>query len=704
MLKYAVMYGADAVYLAGTRFGARKFANNFNDEELVEAVRFAHLYGVKVYVTINTLIYEHEVDDFISYVKFIYKVGVDAVLVQDFGMMALIRKVVPDLEIHASTQMHNNGKNIVKLLKEYGVSRVVVDREMSLNEIKDLGDIEKEVFCHGALCVSYSGQCLLSSFILNRSGNRGECAGLCRLPYRTLHSQKSKYYLSLKDICTANFLDKILDTGVSSLKIEGRMKSPEYVGYITSIYRKLLDSYYEGCFKRPNNEEIKNMKLLFNRGFTDGYIASTPDEKMVNRENPNHIGIHLGKYEVHKNKIKLMLEEDLEQGDGIRFSEDSKGMTVNFLYDKNDKLISHADAFTIAFVDNFLGVANKGELRKVSSVKLNEMINNLPKRTVKITGALALHRGKNVCLKVSDGINEVTLRGVVVDTAVNRPITREEVEKQITKTGSTIYEFSKLEIDLESNCFINIKDLNDLRRKTLEGLDRKRMSNNRDCNFGEYHSKHFLKLQDKVELNVVVDTIEQLDALKNYDCNIFSANKELIRNEEVNPKYSENPKLIKDAKYIISDLGSLIHVKKGDSAHSDYMLNVVNAYTVEALLSRGITSICMSIEASLNDIKNILKKNNYPLEVLVYGHIELAKLKLNPLKEEEGDYLIDRNKSKYFIKRMDDLNYILSPTPVDRIDEISSLLKLGINKIRIDFTTENGAVVKHILDEVLKRL
>ena len=191
MLKSAIHNGADAIYLSGTKFGARKFANNFNNDEIIEAINYAHLYGVKVYCTINTLIKDNEIEDFLSFVEFIHKNDIDAVLMQDLGMINLVRKTYPNLEIHASTQFHNHNNAGLEFLKELGIKRAVLARELSINEIKDLNvDIEKEVFVHGALCISYSGQCLMSSLIMNRSGNRGECAGMCRLPYKLLENDK----------------------------------------------------------------------------------------------------------------------------------------------------------------------------------------------------------------------------------------------------------------------------------------------------------------------------------------------------------------------------------------------------------------------------------------------------------------------------------------------------------------------------------
>ncbi len=389
MLKFAVMYGADAVYLGGMRFGARKFSNNFNDEELMEAVEFAHKYGVKVYLTLNTLIYEEEVEDFIEYAKYIHSIGVDAVLVQDFGMAKLLRQCLPNLEIHASTQMHNNNGKMIDLLSSIGVKRVVLDREMSLEEISNLPKtVEIEVFCHGALCVSYSGECLFSSMVLNRSGNRGECAGMCRLPYRLKKGDSidkdAKYYLSLKDLNAANYIPKIIDAGVSSLKIEGRMKSPEYVGYITKVIRELVDAYYEGHPRELSSLELKNMKLLFNRDFTKGFINDATNEEMVNRKSPNHKGIGIGMYNVRGAKIELFLDDDLVQGDVIRLEEANVGLTVNFLYDKNDKLINSVRKGSVAYIDNFLNIKGKGKVRKVSSYSLNKEIHKLPKRKVDI--------------------------------------------------------------------------------------------------------------------------------------------------------------------------------------------------------------------------------------------------------------------------------------------------------------------------------
>ena len=276
----AVQAGCDAVYLGGTLFGARAFAGNFNDDEIIEAIKYCHLYGVKVYVTTNILIYEHEVEKFLKYIEFLHKHNVDAVLIQDLGMLDLVHKTFPNLECHASTQMHIHNLDGVIMANKLGCKRVVLARETPISlvkEIKEKLDVDLEIFAHGALCVSYSGQCLFSSLIGNRSGNRGSCVGSCRLPYKIVNNHNKTlnngdYPLSMKDLNTLEYLDELIEAGVSSLKIEGRMKSPEYVYTVTKLYRMAIDSYYETGKVKIDEEEINNLQKLYSRGFTKCYL------------------------------------------------------------------------------------------------------------------------------------------------------------------------------------------------------------------------------------------------------------------------------------------------------------------------------------------------------------------------------------------------------------------------------------------------
>ena len=271
-LHAAVEAGCDAVYLSGNCFGARAFAKNFSDCELVEAINYCHLYGVRVYVTVNTLLYEDEVDDFIKYIDFIHKNNVDAIIIQDLGMFDLVRKTFPNLEIHSSTQMHIHNLDGTQLMEKLGAKRVVLARETSIEQIKHIkenSNIELEIFVHGALCISYSGQCLMSSLIGGRSGNRGQCAGSCRLKYDVIDElgnklNKDDYPLSTKDLNTLSYVEELIEAGVASLKIEGRMKSSEYVYTVVSLYRAAIDSYYQNGIVSINNDKLLEQDLTFN--------------------------------------------------------------------------------------------------------------------------------------------------------------------------------------------------------------------------------------------------------------------------------------------------------------------------------------------------------------------------------------------------------------------------------------------------------
>lgn len=261
-LVQAINNGADAVYLGGKKFGARAFASNFTMEELENATKLCHLYGVKIYVTVNTLIYENEFNDVINYIKELEKIGVDAVIMQDVGLINVVHQILPNLEIHASTQMHNHSEESLNFLENLGIKRVVFARELSLDYINNIKtNLEKEVFIHGSLCISYSGQCLFSSFLLGRSGNRGECAGMCRLPYKLYEVNKlvetsGDYLLSPKDICSVDNFKKLMESNVKCFKIEGRMKSPEYVGIVTKIYKDLMNQYDKGLDLKVNEEDF----------------------------------------------------------------------------------------------------------------------------------------------------------------------------------------------------------------------------------------------------------------------------------------------------------------------------------------------------------------------------------------------------------------------------------------------------------------
>lgn len=408
-LKAVIHAGADAVYLGGSMFGARAYANNFNKEELLEAIRFGHIHGRKIILAVNTLLKEYELGQLYDYLHLYYEAGLDAVIVQDMGVMEFIKTHFPNLPIHTSTQMTITNVEGARLLKEQGVERVVTAREMSLEEIQRIHDevgVELESFIHGALCYCYSGQCLFSSIIGGRSGNRGRCAQPCRLSYEVLQGEKSLTghhatpILSLKDMCTLPFLYELADHGVYSFKIEGRMKTPEYAAGVVSIYRKYMDSYLDGSRIPVEKKDIRALLELGNRGgFTNGYYYHHNDSDMLSGESASH------------NKSEGVLQDNIRR----------------------------------EYVDT--------ELKE------------------KIKGKLILNKECPAKIEVQYGKIKVSYQGDMVLVAQNRPLTKEVVTEKITKTGNTPFVFENLEVTMDDDIFMPVNQLNQLRRGALEVLE-----------------------------------------------------------------------------------------------------------------------------------------------------------------------------------------------------------------------------------------
>ena len=466
----ALKSGADAVYLGGKRFGARAYASNFDEEEMVRAIKLCHLYGVKIYVTVNTLIYESEMKDALSYLRFLHENGVDAVIIQDIGLISVARKYLPNLEIHASTQVHNTNQDGIKLLEDLGVSRVVFARELSVNQINNINTkMEKEAFIHGALCICYSGECLFSSMIMGRSGNRGECAQMCRLPFKLLRNDtvletNGDYLLSTKELNSSYDFKSILDSDILSLKVEGRMKSPEYVGCVTSLYRDLLDKYYRGEELIPNKDIYNDLKVIFNREYTKGFINNASDLDVMNFKSSNHLGVHLGKVvDVDKKYIYVKLDQDLNQGDGIRFNRINEGMIANFIMDRRTNLINKGEKNQVVLFDNKFRVKVGDTVNKTQDVLVIDKYRNIDYKKILIDVDFKVLEDSKLYIKVSDGVNVVEKTYSEAQIAKSAPMTKERIEEQLSKLGGTPFKINNINIDLPDNLFIVIKDLNELK-------------------------------------------------------------------------------------------------------------------------------------------------------------------------------------------------------------------------------------------------
>ncbi len=399
--------GCDAVYIGGSKYGARAFADNFSDEEIVKAIKLAHVFGVKVYLTVNTLIKQREFEDAVSYVRPFAEAGLDAFIVQDMGLIARLRETYPNTEVHVSTQGFSTGINSVKYYKELGASRVVLARELTLTEIreiKDAVDVELETFIHGAMCYSFSGQCLFSSTLGGRSGNRGRCAGPCRLEYRSLIDGDSfdhEYVLSMKDQCTVSILPELIEAGIDSLKIEGRMKKPEYTAYVTSVYRKYIDLYYEKGRDAymVESKDLDNLKKMYMRSeIGTGYYHQMNSAKMISLDSPSYSG-----------SDRLLMEQT------------------------GDKYLS--------------GIRKK-----------------------KIGGYFTAFLESGISFSVICDDKSATVYEASVEQSINKPTSEADIRKQLNKLGDTPFEFAELSIEAGDNIFIPVSMLNSIRRRAIEEL------------------------------------------------------------------------------------------------------------------------------------------------------------------------------------------------------------------------------------------
>ncbi len=706
-LKQAIANGADAVYVGCENFGARKFAKNFNNEEMLYAIRLCHLYGVRIYATMNTLIKDNEVQEFLTQIEFLYRNGIDAVLIQDFGMLMLLREKYPNLEIHASTQANISSKDTCEFLYNIGVKRVVFSREMSLKEIEAIKvPIEKEVFIHGALCVSYSGCCLMSSSQGPRSANRGECVGCCRMKYtleKNNHVLKAdKYLLSMKELNTSMHFKDLLNSDITCFKIEGRMKSPEYVGYVTSMYRKIIDNNAENL---NLEQEEENLETLYNRGFTEGNLFESKD--LLNVDYPNHIGLEIGKViEITKDKIKIQLKKDLNQHDAIKFLKSDKGFIVNYLYDASGKLVNSVPEGEICLVDNKVDLKILDKVGKTQDHKLLEHLKDLPARQIPVTFKLTSHINQPLVLEINDGKNYLKVSGKNVEPAKTAPIEESRIRQQIEKLGGTPFTSRATIIDLEPNSFIQIAEINELRRTLVNNLINIRMNDKKEAIINEV--KLSIPNTDREKGKTVsAMTEEQASyATRRNTLRCYIGIDKIYNNYKIDskvyykmPRCSRNPSRLVKPRTLVSDYFTY---DTDNQLVGDYHLNITNIYTAYYLYKCGLDVLTLSVELSEQEIINLI--NNYintfkvypRFEVLVYGRIENMIIKGNILDIVANDYNYDLRDEKgnafpvyYDGENTHVLNY--EPVNIQNRKLLSDYVSL-----RYDFYTETEDEIKRI--------
>ena len=508
-LKAAVQNGANSVYFGANLFSARAYASNFDLEDLEKAIIYAKTRGIKTNLTLNTLVTDNEFNDAFELAKKAYEFGIDAIIVQDLGLAKQLIRNFPDLDIHASTQITAHNLQGVLELQELGFKRVVLSRELSLQEIEYIcknSNVEIECFVHGALCISYSGQCLFSSMVGGRSGNRGKCAQPCRLPYKLLENDTEidkGHLLSTRDLCGLDFIPDLINAGVTCLKIEGRMKSPEYVATVTRIYRKYIDlaekliSENSIDLYKIDDIDRKNLLQVFNRGMSSsGHLTTEPNKNLVFKDKPNNMGLFLGKvqkYNKNKGYITVKLQEPIEVGDTISLEKETGSYNVSELMDKNRNIKSTSIGQTVT-IGRMKGNINLGDnIYKMSSKELNllaqESINGEHRKIPLNCEVMIKHNEplkiraffdfNNISdktllnhnyLSIYSGLDITYSSDVIPETAQNRPLEKEKVIAQINKTTDSIFEFANIDVDLDSDIFLPgfSAVLNNLRRNVLD--------------------------------------------------------------------------------------------------------------------------------------------------------------------------------------------------------------------------------------------
>lgn len=671
-LKAAVNYGADAVYLGGTNFSARAFANNFNHEELIEAVKYCHLRGVKVYVTLNTLLNDIELENALNEAKFYYKNNVDALIIQDLGLFYRIKQEIPDFQLIASTQMHIHNVSGVRNAKELGFKRVVLARESSLGLVREAckEDIEIECFIHGAICVSYSGQCLMSSVTKNRSANKGMCAQCCRLKYQLIDKNTNKkintntdYLLSPKDMYLLEDIPDLIEAGVSSFKIEGRLKSPAYVGLVTKIYREAIDAYYDGKKYVIDKSRFNELLKVFNRGFSNTYLKDD-NNNLFGNIRPNHLGKEIGKViKVANNKCYIELSDTINQFDGIRIINDKEdiGKILNVL-SINDKYDSSAKANEIINIE-IDGVVKVGDkVVKTLDYKLEDDIvhYDLKKRPISINASFKVNKPIRIEAKLNDLVFNYEY-SIDLDLAKNKPLSKEELFEQFSKTNESPFELKELNSDID-NVFIVKSKLNEIRRDFY-------------AKFEEYILNSFNRPRIK-ELNLKQFNIVNSDEflIEKYDNNL-SLLKDPVINQKGTYKHPE----------VCSEFG---HILSNEAKIAYYTMNVYNSYAYEFLSRLGFEKIILSTELSENEInlliKGFVERNHIEIKpyILIFGKRTLMYLKRNPfikyINNNENVYLSDGN-NDYSLRFNEDFTEILEKDPY-------------INK-NADFSLVNGFII-----------
>lgn len=754
--------GADAVYVGGSMFGARAFAGNFSDSELLEAIDYAHFFDKNLYLTVNTLLKDIEIEErLFEYLSPFYEAGLDAVIVQDLGVMQFITKNFPKLPIHCSTQMTITGSEYSKSFLNSNVTRIVTPRELNLAEIKDIYDatgLEIESFVHGALCYCYSGQCLLSSVIGGRSGNRGRCAQPCRLQYSSDELNiKNKYLLSPKDLCSLTILPDVLEAGVYSLKIEGRMKKPEYVASVVSMYRKYVDMYYSlGREKyKVSDADINLLKEIYNRGgFTEGFYKKQNDSSIMTIERPNHTGVKVGKIVgISKNSMTVKAIGNIDKGDILEIGNG----TMEFFAPYDVKMgatfeYKHKDIRNFKEIDIY-----RTRSEKIINSYLNKYLYDSKGEYIKMNKEVSISiyfvAGEKIKAVIDDGDIVCEKYGQVPDLASKKPISKEDIIKQFSKTGGTEFVVKNINVICDDGLFAPISSLNELRRSLLE----------------EYRREKLLKFRREKEVPVE-NNISKVQKKENGDSKVLSVlislysqfrtviSYEVVKRiyiELANFSYDQIKEMIKECKHSNIPVFIALPYITRNRAKQDLLQNIdfFNNVDIDGFLFRNLETYYLFKNKGITCNKAIFDSNiysfnnydidyykeigadeitasyelNYPefnrldksfMEANIYGYIPVMfsagcvhkttnKCRLtnkthNADISELNRFISIKDKKDNEFKALNVCRYcyniLYNSLPLSLLGNMQELNRLEFNSYRINFTMESSNEVKEVLD------
>ena len=752
-LEAAVYNGADAVYLGLSEFNARMGAENFTEENIADSIAFCHERGVRVHAVLNTLVSDREMPLALKTAKTLASAGVDAFIVQDLGLADELMKRT-DVELHASTQLCVHSSDGVAFLADIGFRRVVLARELSEKEIERItakSPIETEVFCHGAMCMAYSGQCYMSAIVGERSGNRGRCAQPCRLPYAVLDEKhreykKDAYVLSLKDMCGIKDLRGLADAGVYSLKIEGRMKQIPYAAGVVSYYRKYIDLYFENPEEyKVDPVDIKALQQLFNRGgFTQGYYTSFAGREMMSIERPKSWGLKVGivdKYLPKYKKVTIRTREPLVPGDGLEIwtqTEPHVGTNVS----KHSKA---GEVITITLE----GDINKNDVvyRTFGKALQDELKKTYEKDTRKlpIYGMLRVKEGEPISLQLWDnGGNSVFVSGSIVEPAGSSPMLPMKLRENISKMGATPFVLADLQTDIDRYIYVNISEVNRVRRAACEALEAAilKKSKRKAKDDAVYAKPEKQPMQLRKKLTAVVTNMGQLDAVlqargicrvyyeaaadleKNLDkilakcrkagVTLYAALPRVAREWNAEAEQPMIDRLIASEidGFLVRAAGQFAQVQKsGKKIVVDYNLNAMNRQTVEYWKEQGADNVCLSVEANLQEINRMGDKD---CEMVVYGYLPLMKTQQCPIGNYVGGkdghkFCTERsNEDLYFLRDRKGVKFplmtdcercvctILNGKPLFTLKFYDEILESTTGLVRLDFTKEGPGRAERI--------